>query len=308
MTTRMSRRGLLIATAAAPLAAALPGPSAHAAGSGVTERLRAMEETYGGRIGVAAFDTGSGRSVAYRAHERFAMCSTFKLLAAAAILRTARREDPGLLDRAVHYTEVIAGSPVTKENLPKGSMTVRELCDATLTWSDNTAGNLLLGLLGGPRTIGAFARTLGDHRTRLDRTEPELNTNFPGDPRDTTTPASMARDLYALTLGPALAAPDREQLTRWLEDCHTGDTRIRKAMPAGWRVGDKTGKGERGANNDIAIVRPPGRAPLVIAVYTTRVGSTEDGDDAIVARTAGLVRCSLVPSSCAGPGCVCRSA
>ncbi|KAB7844936.1 class A beta-lactamase [Streptomyces mobaraensis] len=308
MITGITRRGLLTATAAVPLATALAAPAAHAAGSGVAERLRALEEAYHGRIGLAAFDTGSGRAVTYRAHERFALCSTFKFLAAAAILDKARRDAPGLLDRPVHYAEVIDGSPVTKDNLPRGFMTVRELCDATIAVSDNTAGNLLLEQLGGPRAIGAFARTLGDRRTRLDRTEPTLNTNLPGDPRDTTTPAAMARDVYALTVGTALAAPDREQLNRWLEGCRTGDARIRKAMPAGWLVGDKTGTGERGAANDIAVVRPPGRAPLVVAVYTTRVGGTETGDSEIIARAAGMARCALVPSSCAGAGCACRTA
>nr|WP_223770837.1 class A beta-lactamase [Streptomyces huiliensis] len=299
----------MTAAAAVPLAAVLPGPAAHAAGNGVARRLRAMEEAYQGRIGLAAFDTGSGRSVTYRADERFALCSTFKFLAAAAILDKARRDDSGLLDRPVYYTEVIDGSKITgaPENLSRGFMTVRELCDATIATSDNTAGNLLLEQLGGPRAIGAFARTLGDRRTRLDRTEPSLNTNLPGDLRDTTTPAAMARDVCALTVGTALAAPDREQLNRWLEGCRTGDERIRKAMPAGWRVGDKTGTGERGAANDIAVVRPPGRAPLVIAVYTTRVGSTETGDSAVIARAAGVARCALVPSSCAGAGCACRT-
>ncbi|SDD10341.1 beta-lactamase class A [Actinokineospora iranica] len=246
-------------------------------------RLRELEADYPGRIGVSAFNTGDGRAIAYRAGERFAIASTFKVLAAAAILRKARRDEPGLLDRVVHYTraDLVPHSPITEKHVATG-MTVARLCEATITHSDNTAGNLLLRELGGPGAITAFTRTLGDHRTRLDRWETELNSAIPGDRRDTTTPGSMTRNLYALTLGHGLVRPDRERLTGWLLANTTGGGRIRAGVPSDWKVGDKTGTPAYGGVHDVAIVWPPDARPLIISVYTTRTDPDTPGEERVV--------------------------
>jgi beta-lactamase class A len=202
---------------------------------------------------VCAVDTGSGATLGYRADERFALCSTFKVLAASAVLRL-RGQRPGLLDRLVRYdrAQVVSGSPVTSLHVDDG-MTVSALCAAAMTHSDNTAGNLLLGILGGPPAVTAFARTLGDPVTRLDRTETTLNDVPVGELRDTTTPARMAANLRALILGDALDPAGRELLAGWLLGNTTGATRIRAGLPAGWRAGDKTGAGDRGEVNDVAV-------------------------------------------------------
>ena len=52
---------------------------------------------------------------------------------------------------------------------------------------------------------------------------------------------------------------------------------IRAGIPKGWIIGDKTGRGSNGATNDIAILRPPGRAPMLLAIYS--VGSTASAND-----------------------------
>lgn len=158
-------------------------------------------------------------------------------------------------------------SPVTGMHLTDG-MTVSALCRAAITVSDNTAVNLLSAILGGPAQVTAFVRTLGDPDTRLDRTEPDLNVTGPGDERDTTKPSRMTADLRALVLGGALSDPMRERLTAWLIGNTTGDRQIRAGLPAGWGVGDKTGSGAHAESNDVAVVWPHGRAPLLIAIYT----------------------------------------
>ncbi|MEU1308913.1 class A beta-lactamase [Streptomyces cinnamoneus] len=299
MNISMSRRGLLLATAAVPLAAVLPGTAQAASTPGPRQRLRALESRFSTRIGVAAHDTGTGRFLGYRAGERFALCSTFKAVAAAGILRQAREKDPGLLDQVVRYSadyvalssggadKVADFSPETAQHIGTG-MTVDALCSAAVSQSDNTAGNLLLERLGGTRAFNAFVRTLGDHCTRLDRTEPELNSNIAGDPRDTTTPEAMARTLHALTLGTALAAPDRDRLNRWLMASTTGVKRIRAGLPPAWRVGDKTGWSENGVINDVAVVWPTKGAPLIISIFTTRTDGTP-GDNLVVKETAEIV-------------------
>ncbi len=240
-----------------------------------------------------ALDTGSGAVLTHRAEERFPITSTFKALAAAAVLRRAAGE-PGLLDQRRRWTraEVVDNSPVTAEHVADG-MTVAQLCDAAITRSDNTAGNQLLALIGGPPGVTAFARTLGDPVTRLDRWETELNVVPPGELRDTTTPAAMAANLRALVLGDALDPAGRTRLTGWLEANQTGGTRIRAGLPTGWRVGDKTGGGARGEVNDIAVVWPPGRSPLVLAVYTVPADPASDQGGPTVAEAARLVVAAL---------------
>ncbi|MFF1755701.1 class A beta-lactamase [Streptomyces sp. NPDC058266] len=284
-----SRRTLLGAAALTPALLSVPGtasatPSSDTDGD-ARRRLRELEAGYPGRIGVHALDTGTGAALAYRAHERFAIASTFKVLAGAAILRRAREQEPGLLDVLIRYgrDDLVAASPRTEMHLETG-MTVRELCDAAITYSDNTAANLLMRRIGGPAGITAFARSLGDSVTRLDRWETDLNTNIPGDRRDTTTPAAMTADLRALVLGDALHPLDRGQLTRWLVENTTGDKRIRAGLPTGWRVGDKTGTPAYGGVNDVAVAWPPGGgAPLVVCVYTTRLDPDTPGEDRIAA-------------------------
>lgn len=260
---------------------------------GLAEQFARIEVASGGRLGVEVLDTGTGARAGHRNDERFPMCSTFKMLAAAA---TLARVDAGkeTLDRRVQVTtaDLLSYAPAAKEHVGKG-MTIAELCDAAVTLSDNTAANLLLASLGGPAALTDFTRTLGDSVTRLDRIEPELNEAVAGDPRDTTSPTAMLADLNATVLGTALSAGSRERLTAWLVGCRTGDKRLRAGLPQGWRVGDKTGTGNNGTANDIAVIWPPQRAPLVLTVYLTGTPASAAERDATHAAVARAVAAAL---------------
>jgi beta-lactamase class A len=168
-------------------------------------------------------------------------------------------------------------------------MTLGALCAAAIEQSDNTAGNLLLDAIGGPVGLTKFVPSIGDEMTRLDRKEPELNSAIPGDERDTTTPAAMCADMQRLLLGNVLSESSRRQLEDWLRQNETGALMIRAGVPKTWAVGDKTGRCGNGATNDVAIIRPPGRAPILIAIYS--IGSTSAADDRapIVAEAARVV-------------------
>ncbi len=245
-----------------------------------------METNHAARLGVYAIDTASGHTVAYRDGERFPMASTFKGLACGALLRD-HPLSTGYFDQVIHYprTDLVEYSPVTEKHVDTG-MTVAELCDAAITVSDNTAGNQLLKLLGGPAGFTAFLRSIGDNISRLDRWETELNTAIPGDERDTTTPAALAADYRALVLGDVLGEPERERLKSWLIANTTGGKRIRAGLPAGWTVGDKTGSPAYGSALDVAIAWPPGRGPLVIAVLSTKFEQNAQADNPLVADAA----------------------
>ncbi len=251
--------------------------------------LRAIETGIGGRLGVAVLDTGSGARMMHRADELFPLASTFKFLAAAAALHKV--DDGGArLDQIVRYSQadVLSYAPVTSAHVADG-MTLADLCAAAVEVSDNTAGNLLLREIGGPAGLTQYMRSLGDGKTRLDRTEPTLNTAIPGDPRDTTTPAAMVADMQAILLGTALVAASRQNLETWLANCKTGGKRLRAGLPASWLVGDKTGGGDNNTANTIAILRPPGRAPILAAVYCTGSKAAAKDIDAAHAEVARLI-------------------
>lgn len=260
----------------------------------LADRFAHIEEASGGRLGIGLLDTGSGAHAAHRGDERFPLCSTFKLLAAGAVLaRVDRGEDS--LDRRLRYEprEVVPYSPLSGPRAGGEGMTIAELCEAAVTVSDNTAANLLLGTMGGPAGLTARIRVFGDETSRLDRTEPDLNEAAPGDPRDTTTPLAMAETLRRLVLADALSPASRALLTAWLVGCRTGDARLRAGLPKDWRIGDKTGSGENDTANDVAVIWPPRRAPLVLTVYLTGAKTSPEARSATIASVARAVVASL---------------
>jgi beta-lactamase class A len=287
----VDRRALLTAATLLPLAGCgADGRSAPVSSAAPGERpanspddspFAALERKHGVRLGVYALATGTGATVTYRADERFAFCSTFKALAVAAVLH---RNPLSHLDQHVTYTraDVNSISPITKDHIATG-MTIRQLCDAAIRYSDGTAGNLLMRDLGGPAQLTAYLRGLGDGVSRMDHYEPELNRNRPEDPRDTTTPRAIAADYRELVLGAGLTADKRTLLKDWLERVTTGDKRIRAGLPKGWTVADKTGTGDYGRAHDIGVVWPPHTDPLVVAVMSDRPGYNTPPLDAIVA-------------------------
>jgi beta-lactamase class A len=255
-----------------------------------TEQIAALERQIGGRIGIAVLDTASGRVFEYHAKDRFPMCSTFKFLAAAAVLRRIDQKQEHL-DRRISYAaaDLLEWAPITREHLREGSMTLDALCAAAIEYSDNTAGNLLLQTIGGPAKLTDYVRTLGDNVTRLDRVEPDLNTAIKGDERDTTSPAAMLGDIKSLLLEDRLSPEARQRLTNWLVANTTGAKRLRSGLPPTWRIGDKTGTGDNGAMGDIAIAWPPNRAPILIAVYLTDSTASAETMNAAFAETARLI-------------------
>lgn len=253
--------------------------------------LRTLEREHDARLGVYALNTGTGKAIGHRADERFPFCSTFKTLAVAAILD---RNPLGHLDERVTYTreDINSLSPVTRENVDKG-MTVGQLCDAAIRYSDGTAANLLLRDLGGPERLTDYLRELGDTVSRLDHYEPELHRVRPGDPADTTTPRAIADDYRTVVLGGTLARDRRALLTGLLLRNTTGGRRIRAGVPQGWRVADKTGTGNYGRANDIAIVWPPRSAPLVLAIMSERSGREARPSEPLIAEAAEHVTAAL---------------
>jgi beta-lactamase class A len=252
-------------------------------------QFRALQARTGARIGIYAVDQSRKTRVEYNAQQRFAMCSTFKVLAVAAVLKRVD-EKKEKLDRFVPYGEaqLLEYAPVTRAHVKEGGMTLDALCAAAITQSDNTAANLLLETIGGPKGWTDFAQSLGDEFSRLDRMEPELNMATPGDDRDTTTPSAMGKDLQRLLTSDVLSQKSRARLEGWMVANETGSKMIRASVPADWRVGDKTGRSGKGASNDIAILRPPTGGPFFLAIYVDAPRESSEGRDTVVAEAAKI--------------------
>jgi len=279
----LTRRAAVVAGAAAMVA----GPAWAA------DPLAAVERQTGGRLGVAAVDLATGARLDHRPRERFPMCSTFKAMAVAAALEAVENGSERL-DRFVRFGEkdLLPFSPVTRQRVADGGMAFGDLCAAAIEESDNTAANIVLASIGGPAGWTAFVRRLGDIESRLDRVEPDLNSALPKDPRDTTTPEAMAADLRATLVEGELSSESRERLRGWMVGCKTGLARLRKGLPANWIVADKTGSGENGTSNDIAVVWRPAGA-IVIACYLTGARVGPDMRDAAIAAVGRIVAAAL---------------
>jgi beta-lactamase class A len=270
---------------------------ANAPGSSAVDPIEQIERESGSRIGVVAIDSATGRRIEHRPNERFLMCSTFKLLAAAAVLQRVDRGEENL-DRFVHYTQadILEYAPVTKLHLAEGGMKLGALGEAAIEQSDNTAGNLLLQAIGGPAGLTKFARSLGDNTTRLDRMEPELNVSKDGDDRDTTSPAVMSNDLVRLITGDVLSEKSRDLLQNWLLKNETGPTLIRAGVPKDWRVGDKTGRSGQGEVNDVAVLYPPNGARIFIAIYAAAPSLSDEKRSELIANLTREVVTILRPA------------
>jgi beta-lactamase class A len=292
-TRRLLVRGIGAATLLAGVASwAEPASASRSAEAALAD----LERSSGGRLGACLLDTGSGRSAGHRIDERFGMCSTFKLLLAAAILREA---DAGRLDLMtfVEYDkdDLVPHAPVTTKHLEHGGMSIGALAEAAQLTSDNVAANLLLGLLGGPAGFTAILRSMGDQVTRIDRVEPAMNLVPSGEQRDTSTPRALAHSAARIITGDLLSSASRDRLTHWMVATETGHKRIRAGLPADWRAGDKTGTGiapvMANKHNDVAVAWPPGRAPLVIASFFEASGhfpKMRPEDDAVLAEVGRI--------------------
>jgi beta-lactamase class A len=285
----IDRRTLL---AAAPALAAAGRASAWTLIEKAPPPIKAYERSTRGRVGLFAQNLDTGRKIAWRADERFVMCSTFKASLVACVLS---RVDMGQerLDRVLPYGEkdLLEYAPVARErvNLTRGAMSIETMCKGAIEMSDNTCANLLLSTIGGPAALTNFWRTTGDGVSRLDAMEPELNRSILGDPHNTTSPSAMAATLKRLVLGQVLMPPSRERLTDWMIACRTGANRLRAGLPRAWMVADKTGNNGADASGDIAVVWKGPGSPILICCYTQGGSPKADDHDALFAGVGRLV-------------------
>lgn len=289
-------RALLAGIALAALAgcAATPGEPLGDSVIGA-KAIRDLETRSGGRLGIAVVDARGKLVSADRGHERFAMCSTFKLLLAGQVLERAAKGVSLRTPLAFTRADLVSYSPGTEKLVGadgKGEQRLGFAARDAVVLSDNTAANLILTQIGGPVAFTAAVRRAGDEVTRLDRNEPELNENALGDERDTTSPIAMATSAASYVFGSRLTPDYRKQLRGWMIESETGLKRIRAGLPQGWIAGDKTGSCGN-AYNDVAFVETPGGGKYVIAIYLDRPAVKGDAASAIIAEATRITVADL---------------
>ncbi|TWI90438.1 beta-lactamase class A/beta-lactamase class A CARB-1 [Roseibium hamelinense] len=262
-------RSVVFQAAAAAVIAFPIAPAAYALDEAALEnKLNELEQREDARIGLALIDTQTGTEFSFRGTERFALNSTFKAFACGALLSQAEAGGPNLSEsRSIREDDLVSWSPVTKNRVGTDTITLRESCEATMVYSDNTAANIVLQALGGPAAFTAFMRDIGDRSTRLDRMEPDLNVVPAGTDQDTTTPEAAANSLKELITGELLAAPSKAQLIAWLSANTTAKHMLRPHLPEGWTIGDRSGASRDRKRSVIAVIYPPDQAPVFVAVY-----------------------------------------
>lgn len=250
------------------------------------EKFAQLENEFDAQLGVYAINTETNQTVEYQPNERFAYASTFKTLAAAILLKQNSLED---LEKVVTYTkdDLVTHSPITEKHVDSG-MTLLEASEAAIRKSDNTAANLLLEAIGGPDNFEQDLRDIGDDITQSERYETELNEFKPENKRDTSTPKAMATNLKKVILSDFLPDDKRELLIDWMTGNEAGDSLIRAGAPEGWTVIDKSGAGTYGTRNDIAVVKPPNKEPIVIAIMSRHDTENAEYDDALIAKAAKI--------------------
>ncbi|TNL13262.1 class A beta-lactamase [Kosakonia cowanii] len=265
--------------------------SAHAAFDQQTlqKKIEMLENKSGGKLGLTVVDTSDGTTYSWRGDEKFPLCSTSKVMVVAAILKKSESNTNLLAKKiTINKSDMVNYNPITSKYIDS-SMTITELSKAALQYSDNAAMNKLLSYLGGPRYATQFARTIGDKAYRLDRNEPGLNTAIPGDSRDTTTPSAMAETLNKLILGNALKKEQKAKLTEWMKGNTTGLNSIKAGLPAEWIVADKTGSGDYGTTNDVAVIWPKNHAPVILTTYFTQPEKDASARKDVLASAAKLI-------------------
>ncbi|POF32306.1 class A beta-lactamase [Roseibium marinum] len=288
---------LTLAFAFLPVLFPASGP-AKAAGFDPAPLARAVEDISSrlpARVGVAVIDMETGTRWAHKGDERFPTNSTFKVFLCAALLDAGVRGTADPDSRVtIRRGDIVSYSPVTEKRIDGAPVTLRELCGITVTISDNAAANLVMKEIGGPQALTAYLRGIGDSVTRADRWEPDSNSGIPGDDRDTTSPNAAAETLKKLVLEEALPADARQTLTNWLTGNKVGDATLRAGLPDNWRIADKTGAGANGSRNNIAVIWPDGRAPVVIAVYITETSASFEARNGAIAEIGAALADGLI--------------
>ena len=265
--------------------------------SGLLQAVQAEENALQARIGMAVMDTARGSSWQYRGDERFPLNSTHKTFTCAALLSKAEKQ-PHLMSQEVSISKemLVSYSPIAEKSLAPDTITFDRLCQAAVSYSDNTGANLAFDAIGGSAGFSAFMHSLGDVQTRLDRKEPELNEATPGDPRDTTTPIAITRSLKKILLDDGLPASAQATVKQWMLDDQVAGALLRSALPADWKIADKTGAGGHGSRSIIAVIWPPARQPLVVSIYITETKAPMAESNQAIARIGSALKESINPA------------
>lgn len=276
--------------------------------SALEAQIAALAGPERGRIGVAAVDLATGRSIAVLGDQPFPMASTSKVAIVATFLDGVDRGRYSLADQyplmvplpSKKFDGAIA--PVRAGTV----LSAQSLIELTITRSDNQATDALLAAVGGPQAVNAWLRRAGVPNLRIDRDIATLVRDDGAvdpattiDTRDSTTPLAMVRLLSGLYRGEWLTPSSRAVLMGAMERCITGKRRIPAMLPADVRVAHKTGTLSNTAS-DVGIINGPDGRAMAVAIYVTGQGGKPARDLRIAAIARAVYDGYLAEASAGG--------
>ena len=240
----------------------------------IIKKIEAIESQLGARIGVSIYDVTDNKLWHHNGDTRFPLMSTFKTLACAKLLFDVEKGLQSFdTSSIVTQSSLVKWSPVTEKYIGK-KFTLKQACSAAMIMSDNTATNIVLTGIKGPKALTQFMRSIGDEVTRLDRIEPYLGEALDGDKRDTTSPNAMVKSLNTLLFGNTLSQVSKAQLKQWMIDNTGTGSLFRSVLPENWSIADRSGAGGYGSRGITAVVWSNKRSPLIISVYLTQTNAS----------------------------------
>jgi beta-lactamase class A len=237
------------------------------------ERIAAQAH---GRVGVACSLPGKTLECDLAAGAGYPMQSTYKLPISMVVLHQVE-QGRLKLDQTVHIVPSQLAAPddysPLRDEHPHGAadVSIRELIQRAVTYSDNVASDTLLRAIGGGAVATAYFHSLGIDGIQIVYPEQAQNRDERLQYRNSATPRAYVALLRRL----ADNSPLSPEHTRFLFDCmyasHTGDHRLKALLPPGTPVADKTGTSGQNrptmnATNDFGLITLPNGQKLAVAV------------------------------------------
>lgn len=306
-------------------------------------QLRAIMSGAPARCGVVARNLGNGAIARVNPDERIPLLSVVKLPVAIVVLdgvdqgRWSLDTPITLLPHDMHPRGFL-GDRYARGG---GPVSLYKLLRLMIMFSDNSAADALMRLVGGPSAVTAWLESHDIHDLRVDRTERDLGNDWYGltpgadtlgsaeeirelraqvpgavhdsaaqamlqDPRDTGTAAACVHLLEQLWRGSLLSEAMTDTLKSVLARCKTSPDRLPALLPKGTPVARKTGTGGTSggvtvAINDVGVIRLPNGDDVAIAVLVGEPRGSINRAERLIARVARTVFDAWSPASSAKP-------
>ena len=229
-------------------------------------KIKAVDDSLNGVLGVATIDLTSGRVFVYQGDAVFPTASSIKIPIMIQVFRDQRARKFSFTDKVTMGPKDNAGGsggPLQKA-LDRGTvtLTVRDLLEDMIQYSDNSATNKLIDMVGLDR-VNALIHEFGLEHTQLRRKMMDIAAAARGD-ENVSTPLEMVRIVRLIYEN---KAADAESCKDMLAVMKRVDAYMRPVIPGNIEVASKPGDLD-GVRTETGLVYLPKR-PFIVSVMST---------------------------------------